>query len=183
MQLCQQWSAHFYFLRLQGNGINHTESRLTVLAEQFTRINQQAVSNTFNSVCMVMAAADYIETALAGQSAGQLRVVVKCDAPPSRLDRPMETMVGDGWKCFKAKRSYQMYVSDVITVKKMHRTVEKGQFLKHERRNQVAAMDEQSYRSSIAMVNGGPKVGDMIMTVGDDGDMHGAGSCRRDSQG
>jgi len=158
-------SADGDFFGLEGLGIDQAECRLTVLAEEFSRVDQQAIADPFDLVGVVVPATDDIEMPGEGETSGQLRIVVKGDAPAARLDRPPDPVVGNGWKPIVAESAYQVHVAYVVAIYQMDRTVESGKFLKHEGGDQVTAMDKQKGSFLVAEGDGAAKIGNVVVGI------------------
>ncbi len=66
-----------------------------------------------------------------------------------------------------------MLITDVIAVNKVNGAIEVKQIRQHERGYQVAAVDQYFSPCSIGPVDGAGEIGDMIVAVGKDGNLHG----------
>ena len=146
---------------------------MTVLAKQFPGVDQQTVASFFHPIGMVVAAADDVETSLAAKAAGEFRIMMKGDASAAGLHSPPYAMMRDSGEFGMTERKDQMQIADVVAVNQMYRSLKVCQFLQHEGRNKIAAVNEKGNCLFIAQGYRGPQVGDVIMGIGKDGYAHG----------
>jgi len=154
-------------------GIDQGERGSSVFSEKFSWVNQQAVTDLLGMKKMVVTITDKIEMSRTGQLTGECGIVMAGDAQRGQTDGSMMTpMVMQVAKDCAAACSDQMLVADIVAVNKMNRALKSVQIGQHEGRNQIPAVQQQFRPMLIGHLNSPVQVGNVIMTVGENGNAH-----------
>ncbi len=143
-----------------------------VFTQQIARIEQQTVTDHPTGAFMVMATADHIIPAAGCKAECDFRIMMTPYAQAACFDIHGNAVVADALKYCPAPGGDQVLVTDIVAVNQVNITIKPVQVGEHERRDQVAAVDEQLCSGPVGMGNGPGQVGDVVVTVGEDGDFH-----------
>lgn len=75
-------------------GFKEYKARVFILAKQVTRVDQQAVAKLFDTITVIVTAADHVELSARCKPTGKGRIMVETDSQSVRLKTSFNAVMG-----------------------------------------------------------------------------------------